>query len=75
MSTDERVAPGTIRSILREARRRKLLTASPSGRAGGELTARAERLLRGRRTAGRLDLAELPARVHSNESLRARKTP
>ena len=36
-----------VRSILYEARRRGLLTAAPKGRAGGELTEKALRLLEG----------------------------
>jgi hypothetical protein len=47
VSTGERVAPATIRSILREARRRGLLSEAPNGRAGGELSAKARRLLKG----------------------------
>ena len=35
----------TVRGIIHEARRRKLLTAAPPGRAGGELTEKSTRLL------------------------------
>lgn len=38
--------PGTVTQIIHEARRRRgLLTASPEGRAGGQLTAKARKLL------------------------------
>lgn len=36
---------GTIRDVLREARHRGLLTRSPAGRAGGELTPKCVSLL------------------------------
>ncbi|MGH2658405.1 MAG: hypothetical protein ACRDHS_01775 [Actinomycetota bacterium] len=35
----------TVRAFIHEARRRKLLTSAPSGRAGGELTEKSTRLL------------------------------
>ncbi len=42
-------SPSQIRSVLYAARRRGLLTESPNGKAGGELTEKARRLIHGTR--------------------------
>jgi hypothetical protein len=46
VSDTNKASPATIRDILTEARHRGILTSSPSGRAGGELTTRGKKLLK-----------------------------
>lgn len=46
VSDGDRVSEATVRDIIHEARERGLLTRSPKGRAGGELTPKAIRMLK-----------------------------
>jgi hypothetical protein len=45
-SDDHFTSQATVRDIIHQARKRGLLTTSPSGRPGGELTAKAERMMK-----------------------------
>jgi hypothetical protein len=45
VSTGDRVSEATVRDIIHECRERGLLTPAPKGRPGGELTAKAMRML------------------------------
>lgn len=45
LASDWNLNEASVRSLLHEARRRGLLTAAPRGRAGGQLTAKAKRIL------------------------------
>ena len=45
LAADMALSESQVRNVLHEARRRDLLTAAPRGRAGGELTEKARRVL------------------------------
>jgi hypothetical protein len=45
LADQHHLSPSQVRGILNAARRRDLLTAAPAGRAGGDLTAKARRIL------------------------------